>query len=103
VDDGFTAQPGQLAAAAAPFDEASRIVTDALAALRSTLDGLGDPLGTDEQGRAFAAQYAPKATEGLAALAGEAGAIGSLGDALRGSAQGYASRDTDLAGGFRPP
>jgi uncharacterized protein YukE len=103
VDDGFSTQPGELAAAAAPFDEASRIVADALAALRSTLDGLGDALGTDEQGRAFAAQYEPKATEGLAALAEAAGAIRSLGDALRGSAQGYASGDADLAGGFRPP
>lgn len=103
MDDGFTTQPGELTAAAAPFDEAARIVADALAGLGSTLGGLGDYLGTDEQGRAFAAQYEPKVSEGLAALAGEADAVHSLGDALRGSAQGYATRDADLADGLRPP
>ncbi|HEY2195556.1 MAG TPA: hypothetical protein VGH76_25090 [Actinomycetospora sp.] len=103
MDDGFTTQPRELTAAAAPFDEAARIVADALAGLRSALGGLGDYPGTDEQGRAFAAQYEPKVTEGLEAFAGEADAIRSLGDALRGSAQGYATRDADLAAGFRPP
>ena len=87
MDDGFATHPAELTAAAARFDEAAGIVADAVAALRSTLGGLGDVLGTDEQGRAFAARYEPTAAEGLAAIGQEAGGVRSLGDALRAGAQ----------------
>ena len=103
MDDGFGTQPGDLAAAAGRFDEAAGVVADAVAALRTGLGSLGEYLGTDEQGRAFAATYEPKTTEGLAATDREAGGLRSLGDALRGSARDYASGDAGLAGGLRPP
>ncbi|NMO93171.1 hypothetical protein [Actinomycetospora sp. TBRC 11914] len=99
MDDGFATHPGELAAAAGPFDEAAGVVAEALAALRTTLDGLGDYVGGDEQGRAFAAQYDPEVAEATAAVDHEARAVRSLGDALRGSAHDYAAGDGGLAGG----
>jgi uncharacterized protein YukE len=103
VSGGFGTQPGELDAAAARFDEAARTVADAVAALRSTLAGLGAYVGTDEQGRAFAAQYDPKAADGFAAMAGEADAVRSLGQALRSSAREYQANDRGAAAPFRPP
>lgn len=103
MDDGFSARPADLGAAAAPFDEAAGILTEALAGLRATLDGLGPYLGTDEQGRAFAAQYEPKAAEGLAAVDHEARSTRSLGDALRSTGRDYAAGDAGLGDGLRPP
>ena len=102
MSGGFGTQPGELDAAAGRLDEAARIAAEATAALRAALAGLADPLGGDEQGRAFAAQYDPKAAEGLAALEREATALGSLGDGLRGTAHEYRAADTDGAEGFRP-
>lgn len=102
MSDGFGTQPGELDAAAGRLDEAARIAVEATAALRAALAGLGDPLGGDEQGRAFAAQYHPKAAEGLAALDREATALGSLGDGLRGTAHEYRAADADGADGFGP-
>jgi hypothetical protein len=99
--DGFATHPAELTAAAARFDEAAGIVADALAALRSTLGGLGEHLGTDEQGRAFAAQYEPAAAEGLAAIEQEAGGVRSLGDALRAGAHGYGTTEAGVADGWR--
>jgi uncharacterized protein YukE len=103
VDDGFTTQPGELAAAAGRFDEAAGIVADAVTALRSTLEGLGNYLGTDEQARTFAAQYDPKAAEGLAAIDHEAQTTRTLGDALRRAAHEYQAGDAAAADGLRPP
>jgi uncharacterized protein YukE len=103
VTDGFGTQPGELTAVAARFDEAAGIVADAVAALRSALGGLGDQLGTDEQGRAFAAGYEPAATEGLATFEREAAGIRSLGDALHATAHDYGTRDAAVADDLRPP
>ncbi|MDT7741540.1 MAG: hypothetical protein QOE59_618 [Actinomycetota bacterium] len=103
MDDGFATHPADLAAAAARFDEAAGLAADAVAALRSTLGGLGEYLGTDEQGRAFAAQYEPKAAEGLTAIEQEAGGVRSLGDALRAGAQDYGTTEAGVADGWRPP
>jgi hypothetical protein len=103
VDDGFATQPGDLTAAAARFDEAAEIVADAVAALRTALGELGQHLGSDEQGRAFGAQYEPKAAEGLVAIDQEAGGVRSLGDALRAGAQDYGTTETGVADGWRPP
>jgi hypothetical protein len=103
VDDGFATHPAELTAAAARFAEAAGIVADAAAALRAALGGLGDPLGTDEQGRAFWAQYGPKAAEGIAAIEQEAGGVRSLGDALRAGAHDYGTTETGVADGWRPP
>ena len=103
MTEGFATQPGELAAAAARFDEAAGIAADAVAALRSALGGLADGLGTDEQGRAFAARYEPAAAEGLAAIEREAAGVRSLGDALRGTAHDYGAGDADVAVHLRPP
>ena len=103
MDDGFGTLPAELTAAAARFDEAAGVVADAVAALRTTLAALGDPLGTDEQGRAFAARYDPLVAEGLSALDRETGGLRSLGDALRSSAHDYEARDATLAAGLEPP
>lgn len=103
MDDGFATPPGELAAAAGRFDEAASVVAGAVAALRSTLGGLGEVLGTDEQGRAFAAQYEPTAAEALTALEREAAGVRSLGGALRGSAHDYAAGDASTADALRPP
>jgi hypothetical protein len=103
VDDGFATQPTDLTAAAARFDEAAAIVADAVAALRVTLGALGDVVGTDEQGRAFAARYEPTATEGLSAIDRETGGMRSLGDALRAGAHDYGTNEAGLAEGWRPP
>ncbi|MFC5061067.1 PE domain-containing protein [Actinomycetospora atypica] len=100
MSGGFGTHPDELDAAAGRLDEAARIAAEAAAALRAAL--AGDPLGGDEQGRAFAAQYDRKAAEGLAALEREAGALGSLGDGLRGTAREYRGADTDGAAGFGP-
>jgi uncharacterized protein YukE len=103
VDDGFATHPGELTAAAARFDEAAGIVADAVAALRTALGELGEHLGTDEQGRAFAARYEPTASEGLSALDREAGGMRSLGDALRAGAHDYGTNEAGQAEGWRPP
>lgn len=100
---GFGTRPGDLGAAAERFDEAARGVADALAALRSTLGGLGDHLGADEQGRAFAAQYDPKAGEGVAAIGRESEALRSLGAALRDAAREFVADDAGGAVALRPP
>jgi hypothetical protein len=103
VDDGFATQPGELTAAAARFDEAGRIVADAVTELRGTLGGLGNYLGTDEQARTFAAQYEPKAAEGLTAIDHEAESTRSLGDALRATAIEYQNKNAAVADELRPP
>lgn len=103
MSGGFGTQPGDLDAAAARFDEASDVVATALADLRSTLGGLGDYLGSDEQGRAFAAEYDPKVAEGVAALDDEARGLRSLVDGLRASAREYANGDASAAARLTPP
>ncbi|MCD2197911.1 hypothetical protein LQ327_31530 [Actinomycetospora endophytica] len=103
ADDGFATQPGELTAAAGRFDEAAGIVADALTALRSTLDGLGNYLGTDDQARTFATQYEPKAAEGLAAIDHEVGSARSVGDALRATALDYQRHDNGVADHLQPP
>ena len=96
MSGGFGTQPDDLDAASRRFDEAADGVAAALSALRSTLGGLGDYLGPDEQGRAFAAEYDPTASEGLMAIGREADALRSVGAALRASAQAF--REGDEAG-----
>jgi uncharacterized protein YukE len=103
MSGGFGTQPGELDAAAVRFDEAARIVADALHRLRATLGALGDYVGDDDQGRAFAAEYDPKVAEGFAALGREADAVRSLGDAVRSSAREYQAGDQGAAARFRPP
>ena len=103
MDDGFATHPAELTAAAARFDEAAGIVADAVASLRSTLGGLGEYLGADEQGRAFAARYESAAAEGLAAIGQEAGGVRSLGDALRAGAQHYGTTEAGVTDGWRAP
>jgi len=103
VDDGFATRPAELTAAAARFDEAAGIVADAVAALRVALGGLGEHLGTDEQGRAFAARYDPTAAEGLTAIEREAGGLRALGDGLRAGARDYGTTETGVTDGWRPP
>lgn len=103
MTDGFATQPADLAAAAARFDEAAGIVADAVAALRSALGGLGDGLGTDDEGRAFAARYEPAAAEGIAASERGAAGVRSLGDALRSTAHDYGAGDAAVADHLRPP
>ncbi len=103
MDDGFGTLPGELTAAAARFDEAAGVVADAVAALRTTLGALGDLLGTDEQGRAFAARYDPAAGDGIAAMDREARGTRSLGDALRATAHDYEAGDATAADGLEPP
>ncbi|MCD2186687.1 hypothetical protein [Actinomycetospora soli] len=94
----FGTRPEDLEAAAAQFDEAGRIAVEAAAALRSALAGLGDVAGDDEQGRTFAAQYDPKAAEGVTAIGREATGLGSLGGALRATAADYRAGDTGALG-----
>lgn len=103
ADDGFAAQPDDLTAAAGRFDEAAGVVADGLASLRAALDALGPYLGTDDQARAFAAQYEPKVAEGLAAIEHEAQSTRALGDALRDTAQDYRRDDAGVADGLWPP
>jgi hypothetical protein len=103
VDEGFATHPGELTAAAARFDEAAGIVADAVAALRTALGERGEHLGTDEQGRAFAARYEPKAAEGLAAIEQEADGVRSLGDALRAGAHDYGATEAGVTDGLAKP
>lgn len=103
MGDGFATQPGDLTAAAGRFDEAAGVVADAVTDLRAALDGLGNYLGTDEHARTFAAQYEPRAAEGLAAIDHEAQSTRSLGEALRATATGYRRDNAAVADGLRPP
>lgn len=103
MSGGFGTQPGELEAVAQRFDECSTIISDALGTLRSTLGGLGDYVGSDEQGRQFGAGYHPKVTEGITAIGAEAAAVRSLGNALRASAREYGSSDRGNAVPFRAP
>ncbi|MFF7729884.1 hypothetical protein [Streptomyces sp. NPDC008001] len=48
-----------LKSAAPTFSEQSGKLREALAELADTLDGLGEPWGADEQGKAFGASYKP--------------------------------------------
>lgn len=102
MSEGFATQPTDLEAAAERLDETARAVADAVTALRAALDGLGNYVGDDEQGRAFAARYAPKVSEGVAAMTDEVGAVRSLADALRSTAGAYQGDDHGNAGAFRP-
>ncbi|MEJ2866811.1 hypothetical protein WCD74_03485 [Actinomycetospora sp. OC33-EN08] len=102
MTSGFGARPEDLEAAAARFDEAARIAADACASLRSSLSGLGEVAGDDEQGRTFAARYDPKAAEGVGAIEQESAGLRSLGDALRATAQEYRAGEADGAAGFAP-
>ncbi|MDL5160143.1 hypothetical protein [Actinomycetospora termitidis] len=99
---GFGTRPEDLEAAAARFDEAARIAADACASLRSSLSGLGDVAGDDEQGRTFAARYDPKAAEGMTAIEQEATGLGALGGALRSTAADYRAGEGGAAAGFGP-
>ncbi len=98
VTGGFGTRPEDLEAAATRFDEAGRIAADAVAALRSALSGLGDVAGDDDQGRTFAAQYDPKAAEGVDAIGREAAGLSSLGGALRATAAEYRAGDAGALG-----
>jgi uncharacterized protein YukE len=103
MSGGFATQPDDLDAAARRFDEAADVAAQALAELRSTLAGLGDYLGADEQGRAFAARYDPAAADGLAALGHEAESLRSLGPALRQAAEAFRGDDAAGAAALRRP
>jgi hypothetical protein len=98
VTGAFGTRPEDLEAAGTRFDEAGRIASEAAAALRSALGGLGDVAGDDEQGRTFAARYDPKAAEGIDAIAREAAGLSSLGGALRGTAAAYREGDAGALG-----
>ncbi|WP_433802489.1 hypothetical protein [Actinomycetospora sp. CA-084318] len=98
----FGTRPEDLEAAATRFDEAGRIAAEAVAALRSTLAGLGDVAGDDEQGRTFAAQYDPKAAEGITAIGQEAAGLSSVGGALRATAAEYRAGDAGALGPGAP-
>lgn len=102
-EPGFATRPGELAAAAGRFDEAARIVVDAVSALHATLDGLGNYLGTDEHARTFATRYEPRSAEGFAAFEQEARNARHLAESLRGSAGDYRGDDAGVADALRPP
>jgi carbohydrate-selective porin OprB len=102
-DEQFATRPADLTAGAARVDEAAGVVADAVASLRATLGALGGFLGTDEQGRSFAAQYDPTSADGLTTTADEAGGLRSLADALRASAHDYAAGDSTTTAAMRPP
>lgn len=100
--DGFAVRPELLAAPAAAFDDAARVLGSAVAQARADLAALGDVSGDDEQGREFAARYDPLVAEGLAAIGRSADLVGSFGGGLRAVADQYAVGDDDAARGFDP-
>lgn len=98
--DGFAVRPELLAAPAAAFEAAAELLRIALTQARADLAALGDIGGDDEQGRAFARQYAPVAAEGLGAVEGSVDAVGSFGRGLRATSEQYAAGEDDAAHGF---
>ena len=100
--DGFAVRPELLAAPAAAFDDASRLLRSAVAQARADLAALGDASGDDEQGRAFKSRYDPVVAEGLAAIGRSADVVSSFGGGLRAAADQYAVDDDDAARGMDP-
>jgi hypothetical protein len=100
VTDGFAVRPELLAAPAAAFDDAAMGLAAALRRARADLAALGDLASDDEQGRAFAAGYAPVATEGLDAIARSVDVVGSFGRGLRATSAQYVTGDDGAADGF---
>jgi len=95
---GYEAEPADLVGASGRFISAGDEVDRALATLRSTLGGLGDYLGSDEQGQAFKAAYEPKVREAETAVDGLARGLSSIGPALSSAGEQYRGDDAAAAG-----
>lgn len=95
------AEPPELHAAAPTFTAAGGDLDAALTALRSTLGGLGDICGHDEQGRSFAAGYQPHADTVMAAMTRIAAGLVTITDGLRAMAENYQASDQAAATDFR--
>ena len=89
----YDVEPTDVAGARSAFVSAGADVTRALEDLRATLGGLGDYLGSDEQGQAFKAAYEPKVAE-AEQVVGEIGrGLSAFGPALASTAEQYRTDD----------
>lgn len=78
----FDVQPDTLRDAASTWRREAPEVAGALNRLRTRLDGLGEPWGGDEPGRAFGAQYQPNARKLMGAIEKLADGLGNVADGL---------------------
>lgn len=80
--------------AAAAFAKESPNLDAALKRLRSTLDGLGEPWGDDEPGRAFGKDYKPNAEALMNAIGTLAQGLISISGGLNRMGVNYDGSDT---------
>ena len=88
--------PSRMRAAAPKFQETARHLSDAAAALASSLNSEGECWGADEAGQDFAKGYVPNIDSAMTAMGDMCKAIAAVTDKLNATADSF--RDTD--GGF---
>lgn len=86
-------RPETMRNAAGAFAKESPALSEALNRLRSTLDGLGEPWGNDDPGKAFSKEYKPNADALMNAISILAQGLGSIGDGLGMMANNYHGSD----------
>lgn len=89
----FDVEPASIRDAASTWRSEAPRLADSAERLRSRLDGLGEPWGNDEPGRAFASQYDPNARELLATIERLAGGLGNVAAGLDAMADRYERAD----------
>jgi hypothetical protein len=89
----FSVRPHTLRSAGATYLVQSGALDGALARLRSTLAGLGDVCGDDEQGVAFAAAYKPAADTIQRGLSILVQGLASINEGLSAMADHYEGSD----------
>lgn len=85
----FDVEPPSIREAASTWRREEPRLGAAVERLRSTLNGLGQPWGDDEPGRAFAGRYEPSARELLTVIERLAGGLGSVAAGLDAMAGRY--------------
>lgn len=98
--DGFDIDTDQLKTAAPTFHRESVGLERATAKLRHALDGLGEPWGSDEQGKKFEHVYAPHRAQIEKASAALAKGLSSITKAMNDMAANHEEADRSAKSGF---
>ncbi|GAA2676801.1 hypothetical protein [Streptomyces lunalinharesii] len=99
--DGFDVDTDQLNTAAPTFHREAVALERATAKLRGALDGLGEPWGSDEQGKKFEHVYAPHRAEIEKAATALAKGLSSITKAMNDMAANHEEADRSAKSGFK--
>ncbi|MFJ9612648.1 WXG100 family type VII secretion target [Streptomyces noursei] len=99
--DGFDIDTDQLKSAAPTFHRESVALERAAAKLRHALGGLGEPWGSDEQGKKFEHVYTPHRSEIEKATTALVKGLSSITKAMNDMAANHEEADRSAKSGFK--